>query len=180
MSKSDKIETAARALIEAIDPDPGREGLRDTPKRVAKWWLDFANFDAGETDTTFESIVTDQMVIVSGIKVWSICEHHLLPFSCEIAVGYIARAQIIGLSKIARIAHRHAHKLQVQERLAHDIADDVQEVTKADVAVLARGEHLCMSMRGIKTPATMTTSVMRGAFMTEAARREFLALALAK
>jgi GTP cyclohydrolase I len=135
-------------------------------------------FQPGRTETAFESLATDQMVVVSGIRVWSLCEHHLLPFWCEIAIGYVATDRVLGLSKFARIAHQCAHRLQVQERLTHEIADAIQQVTgAADVAVLGRGEHLCMTMRGIRTPALMTSSVMRGAFLTTpAARAEFLQL----
>jgi GTP cyclohydrolase I len=168
----------ARELLEAIGEDPGRDGLQDTPRRFADWWCEFADYQPGRTETAFESLATDQMVVVSGIRVWSLCEHHLLPFWCEIAIGYVATDRVLGLSKFARIAHQCAHRLQVQERLTHEIADAIQQVTgAADVAVLGRGEHLCMTMRGIRTPALMTSSVMRGAFLTTpAARAEFLQL----
>lgn len=114
--------------------------------------------------------------MVSGMKVWSICEHHLLPFWTEITVGYIAEERVLGLSKFARIAHRHAHRLQIQERMVHQIADEIEQLARTkNVAAMARGEHLCMSMRGIKTPATMTTSVLRGIFRYSSdARMEFL------
>jgi len=174
----DAIASHYSALIVELGEDPQREGLRDTPMRAARFWQEFMDYDAGNLDVTFEAIHTDQMIAVSGIKVWSLCEHHLLPFWCEIAVAYIAQERVIGLSKLARIAHKHAHKLQLQERLVQEIADEVGALTESqDVAVLGVGQHLCMVMRGIKTPGLMHTSVMRGVFRKDAeVRAEFLAL----
>ena len=106
------------------------------------------------------------------------CEHHMLPFWCDLSIGYIANGEVLGLSKFGRIAHQFAHRLQIQERLVQQVADEVQRITQSpDVAVLASGVHLCMVMRGIKTPAAMTSSIMRGCFRQEAsARQEFLNL----
>jgi GTP cyclohydrolase IA len=174
-----ELERICRELLEAIGEDPRRDGLVDTPRRFADWWCEFVDYDPGRTGTAFEGVSTDQMVVVSGIRVHSLCEHHLLPFWCDVAVGYVATDRVLGLSKFARIAHQAAHRLQVQERLTHEIADGVARVTGSpDVAVLARGEHACMTTRGIRSPATMTTSVVRGVFRADAsARSEFLRLA---
>lgn len=130
-------------------------------------------------ETVFESVQTDQMVTVSGMRVWSLCEHHLLPFWCDVSVGYLAKRHVLGLSKLARIAHHRAHALQLQERLVQQIASDVARLAKTkDVAVVAQGEHLCMSMRGIKTPGLMVSSVMKGAFLKQPeVRAEFLGIA---
>lgn len=165
-------------LLRTIGENPERAGLRDTPRRVAAFWSEFIDYDPGVTDTTFESISTNHMVIVSPIKVWSLCEHHLLPFWCDISIGYIPRGKVLGLSKFARIAHQYAHKLQLQEQLVDEIANEVSKVTESpDVMVIGRGEHLCMVMRGIQTPAIMTSSRIMGVFATEdAARAEFLSL----
>lgn len=113
------------------------------------------------------------------MRVWSLCEHHLLPFWCDVAIGYIATDRVLGLSKFARVAGQFAHRLQVQERLTRQVADAIERLTGSpDVAVLATGEHLCMSARGVRTPALMTSSVMRGAFRdSPSARAEFLQLA---
>lgn len=163
----------------AIGEDPARDGLAGTPRRFANWWREFVAYDPGTTDTAFESVATDQMVVVSGIRVFSLCEHHLLPFWCDVAIGYVARDRVLGLSKFARVAHQCAHRLQVQERLTHQVADEITRLTgSGDVAVLARGTHLCMMMRGIRSPALMSTSVMRGVFLEKpSARDEFLKLA---
>lgn len=119
------------------------------------------------------------MVVVSPMRVWSVCEHHLMPFWCDVSVAYLPEEKVLGLSKFARIAHQLAHRLQIQERLVADIADEVQQVTGcADVIVMGQGMHLCMVMRGIQTPAVMTSLVARGRFEQEAyLRAEFLAAA---
>lgn len=173
-----EVARAVRALLEAMGQDPEREGLRDTPRRVAEFWKEFMDYDPGKLETTFESVRTDQMVAVTGMRVWSVCEHHLLPFWCDVSVGYIAQDRVLGLSKFARIAHRHAHQLQLQERLVDGIAAEVKaRARSSSVAVVARGVHLCMVMRGIRTPAVMTSSAMHGAFRENpVARQEFMAL----
>jgi len=168
-------------LLVAIGEDPNREGIRETPRRWASWWREFIEYDAGNIDVTFESVTTDQLVVVSGLRVWSLCEHHLLPFWSDITVGYLAEDRVMGLSKIARITTKVAHRLQLQERLVHQIADEIQAIIGSDksVAVLGQGEHLCMAMRGVKMRGLMTTSVMRGFFMEKPElRQEFLQLAI--
>ena len=172
------IEFLIEALLIEIGEDPKRDGLIDTPKRVAKYWKEFIEYEPGKIETTFESVNADQMVIVKGIKVWSLCEHHLMPFNSEISIGYITSDKVLGLSKFARIAHKHAHKLQLQEKLVKDIADEIQTlVGTEDVAVFGKGEHLCMVSRGIKTDGSMITSVMQGGFRDEPeTRMEFLNL----
>ncbi len=173
-----KLLELGRELLIAIGEDPDREGLLDTPRRWADWWREFIEYDPGTTDTVFSSVSTDQMVCVSGLRVFSLCEHHLLPMWCDVAIGYIPTDRILGLSKFARIAQKFAHQLQVQERLGEQIANEVARLTSTeDIAVVLKGEHLCMSSRGIRTPGVMTTSVMRGIFRAEYdTRMEFLRL----
>lgn len=161
----DPLVDLARQLLKEIGEDPDRDGLRDTPQRFARWWREFIDYEAGTVEALFETTTTSQMVVVSDIRVWSLCEHHLLPFNCDVTIAYRPTGHLLGLSKFARVAHRHAHKLQVQERLVADIAQDIEDITgAADVAVIARGEHLCMTMRGIKASALMTSTAYRGAF----------------
>ncbi|WP_046501092.1 GTP cyclohydrolase I [Streptomyces odonnellii] len=176
----DPLEDVARRLLIEIGEDPDRDGLKDTPARFARWWREFSGYDPGKVGTLFPLHTDGQTVLVSDIQLWSLCEHHLLPFSCSVTIAYRPRGEVLGLSKFARIAHRHAHRLQVQERLVRDIADEITEVTGSeDVAVLARGEHLCMSMRGIRTPALMTSSVFNGVFEEHGpARQEVVAMVL--
>jgi GTP cyclohydrolase I len=174
----DPLEKIARMLLAELGEDPERDGLRDTPARYARWWREFMEYDPGKTGTMFESTTDGQVVVVSDIEVWSLCEHHLLPFSCTVTIAYVPARRILGLSKFARIAHHRAHRLQVQERLTNDIAADIMSITEAeDVAVITRGEHLCMTMRGIRTSAMMTSTAWMGEFQKNPAlRAELFAL----
>ncbi|MEI6439051.1 MAG: GTP cyclohydrolase I FolE [Alphaproteobacteria bacterium] len=172
-----RVQTIVGELLVALGEDPTREGILDTPRRVADWWTEFLDYDPGKTGTVFTGTDTDQMVVVSGMRIWSLCEHHLLPFWCDVSIGYIATNKVIGLSKMGRIAHKHAHKLNLQEGLVHGIAEDLAEIVGQDVAVIATGEHLCMTMRGIQTPHRMTSSSMKGKFKDHAeTRAEFMAI----
>ena len=173
-----RLLALGRELLLAIGEDPDREGLRETPRRWADAWREFIEYDPGTTETTFSSVAADQMVCVSGIWIASLCEHHLLPFWCDVSIGYIPNEKVLGLSKFARIAHQFAHRLQLQERLGEQIADEISRITGTqNVAVVLKGEHYCMAARGIRSPARMTSSVMRGVFRTESQiRMEFLRL----
>jgi GTP cyclohydrolase I len=175
----ERVAAATRDLLSALGENPDREGLVDTPHRVANLWKEFLDHYPGKLSTAFRAEGTDQLVVVGGLKAWSFCEHHLLPFTVSVTVGYIAHDKILGLSKFGRIVEKYARRLQVQERLTEQIATSVAELTDSlDVAVLARGEHLCMTMRGVRKAAQMTTSVMLGKFRERPeARAEFLALA---
>lgn len=174
----EKLQQLGRELLIAIGEDPDRDGLKDTPTRYAKWWREFMDYEAGKIETSFTLDQNDEMIAVRGMEVWSLCEHHLLPFKAIISIGYIPADKVLGLSKFARIAHKHAHKPQVQERLVQEIANEVSTITgSVDIAVVADGEHSCMTMRGIRTSGSMRTSVMRGRFKdSDAARAEFLNL----
>jgi len=165
-----------RELLIALGEDADREGLQETPRRWADWWREFIEYDPGTTETTFQTTTTDQLVAVSGMRVFSLCEHHLLPMWCDVSIGYIPDGKVLGLSKFARIAHQFAHQLQLQERIGKQIADELERITGSqDIAVVLKGEHLCMSMRGIRTPGVMMSSVMRGAFHTDRElRMEFM------
>ncbi len=175
---TDRIEILIRDLLTAIGEDPTREGLVDTPKRIAKFWAEFIDYEPGNFNTTFSSMEVDQLVVVDGLEGWSLCEHHLMPFSFTAHVGYITGEKVVGLSKIPRIVHMHASKLQIQEKLTHQIAKTVEDITKArGVAVLIEGQHSCMQMRGIKTNGRMVTSCLRGVMLANpAAKQEFLSI----
>lgn len=171
------IEDATRLLLRALGEDPQRAGLRDTPARVARFWQDFMEPDYGQLDRVFDSSF-DEMVMLRGVRYYSLCEHHLLPFYGKAAVAYIPDSRgVLGLSKLARIVFKHASRLQLQERLASDIADELQELTGArGVGVSISGVHLCACMRGIRAvDSQFVTNVLRGALHDEpAARAEFL------
>lgn len=174
----DRLLEIGRELLIAIGEDPDREGIAHTPERWAKWWREFIEYKPGKIETAFTSVSADQMVVVSGMRVYSLCEHHLLPFWCDVSVAYISKDKVIGLSKFARIAHKYAHRLQIQEQLVEQIASEIEDISgSADVAVVASGVHSCMVMRGIQTEGVMTSSVMRGAFRDSSeARMEFFKL----
>lgn len=178
-----KVAGIAEQLLDEVQPGwRDSPHMQDTPNRYAKWWREFVEYDGGNDATVFPVEHVDQMVVVSGIDTWSLCAHHLLPFSASVSIGYIADQQVLGLSKFARIAHAVAHRPTSQEELVARIADRVQKVTGTKhVAVKASGLHLCMAMRGVRTPATMTTSVTRGHFRDSTpARSEWFALTSGK
>lgn len=175
------IADAVRTILEAIGEDPERGGLKETPRRVARFWRDFVNYDRGQMAVFDENVGEgNDLIAVRGMKLWSLCEHHLLPFTAIVSAGYLSRGKVLGLSKFARIAQHEAHKLQVQERMARSIADTIAiETGSPDVAVVVQGEHTCVSMRGVRTPSTMHTSVMKGQFRYHAPLKdEFLKLML--
>ena|SRR5690606_22660400 len=181
----DELEALVRRMLELLGEDPDRAGLLNTPRRVAESlrWLTRgyrlepqAVIGAGVFDEAHES-----MVLVKDIEVYSLCEHHMLPFYGRAHVAYIPNGRIVGLSKIARIVDVYARRLQVQERLTDQIADAMEEALRPrGVAVVIEAYHLCMMMRGVEKQNSKTiTSAMRGAFATNAAtREEFLRLAL--
>lgn len=171
-------------LLQHIGEDPTRDGLKDTPKRVVKALREltagYAQDAATVLGTTFD-VPYDDMVIVSGIKFASLCEHHVLPFHGTVTVGYVPGERVVGLSKIARLVEMYARRLQVQERLTREIAEAMETHLGAlGVGVVIRGEHSCMAHRGVGKQATMTTSAMLGVMRTDpAARAELIALATA-
>jgi GTP cyclohydrolase IA len=177
----ERISDLVSRLLAALGEDPGREGLADTPKRVAAWYRDFLSPDPSDTATCFtESSVSEQLVVVSGMSTWSLCEHHLLPMHLEVTAGYLPSSQVLGLSKFGRIARSCAGRLQMQERFTRQVADESAAALESeDVAIAVRGTHLCMSMRGIRMEAARTTTLdCRGRIAGDPAlRQHFLTLA---
>lgn len=171
-----------RRIIEYIGEDPDRPGLKETPDRVLRSWKElFAGYEIDpvtEYGKVFEESY-DQIVVLRGCEFTSMCEHHILPFSGTISVGYLADGKVIGLSKLARIIDAYSRRLQIQERLTNEIAQAVQKILEpSGVAVVIEASHSCMTMRGVsKQRARMTTSAMLGAFReSPAARAEMMAL----
>ena len=179
-----KIKQAVTDIIEAIGEDPGREGMKDTPARVAEMYAElFAGVSRDPKDDLevgFE-LGHREMVIIKDIPFYSMCEHHLLPFYGVAHVGYIPNSEgrIVGLSKMARVVETVARRPQVQERMTTDIADAINVGLNASgVGVVVQAEHMCMIMRGFKKPGSnVITSALRGSFRTKSARRaEFFSL----
>ncbi|KII35624.1 MULTISPECIES: GTP cyclohydrolase I FolE [Pseudomonas] len=177
------LSESYREILIGLGENPDREGLLDTPVRAAK----AMQYLCHGYDQSVEEIVNgalfvsdnDEMVIVDNIELYSLCEHHLLPFIGKAHVAYIPTGKVLGLSKIARLVDMFARRLQIQENLTRQIADAVQQVTgAAGVAVVIEAQHMCMMMRGVeKQNSTMNTSVMLGAFRESSnTRQEFLQL----
>ena len=177
------MEELFKKILQSIGEDPRREGLRATPKRAAQAWEYMTqgyhkDIKKVINNAVFES-EDDEMIIVKDIELYSICEHHLLPFFGKCHVGYIPNGKIIGLSKVARVVDVFARRLQVQENLTRQIAEALMQYTQAKgVGVVVEAKHLCMMMRGVeKQNSIMKTSCMLGSFRKEnSTRAEFLSL----
>jgi GTP cyclohydrolase I len=170
-------------LLQEVGEDPTREGLLKTPARVAKSWAYFSRGYNEDLDDVVNNAIfheaSKDMIVVRDVEFFSHCEHHLLPFFGKAHVGYIPNGKVIGLSKIPRIIDMYARRLQVQERLTHQIADAIKDVLKPNgVAVVMEGRHMCMQMRGVeKQNSLATTSTMLGRFRESVrTRNEFMYL----
>jgi GTP cyclohydrolase I len=177
------MEEQFRSILEMIGEDPQRGGLLDTPARAAKA-MSFLTRGYGETleqvvnNALFDSD-TSEMILVQDIELYSMCEHHMLPFIGRCHVAYVPTGKVLGLSKVARIVDMYARRLQIQENLTKQIAEAIQEVTEASgVGVIIEAQHMCMMMRGVaKQNSKMKTSVMLGSFRdNQITRMEFLSL----
>ena len=170
----EKVREHIRGILEAIGEDPDREGLRETPDRVARMYseifegIGYTNDEiANMFNKTFDAPTNNDMVLVRDIEIFSYCEHHMaLMYDMKVNVAYIPRERVIGLSKIARIADMVGKRLQLQEKIGFDIAEIMEKATLSpDVAVIISGKHSCMTARGIKnTPSVTLTTTFRGAF----------------
>ncbi|MFN8233022.1 MAG: GTP cyclohydrolase I FolE [Actinomycetota bacterium] len=174
-----KVEQGVRLILEGIGEDPGRGGLRETPERVARMYREiFAGVgqDASQLVTVVEGADHDEMIMVRDIPLYSVCEHHLIPFAGKAHVAYIPNRsqQITGLSKVARVVDLLAKRPQVQERLTTEIAEAIDRaLSPRGVFVVIEAEHFCMTMRGIKKPGAVTvTSAVRGLFRGDARTRQ--------
>jgi GTP cyclohydrolase I len=177
------MENAYASIIAAVGEDLERPGLKDTPARAAKAFRYLCKGYEEDLDTIVNGAIfpsdNDEMVIVKDIELYSLCEHHLLPFIGKVHVAYLPSGKVLGLSKIARIVDMFARRLQIQENLTKQIADAVQQVTDArGVGVIIEARHMCMMMRGVeKQNSAMKTSIMLGRFRENPqTRSEFLSL----
>ncbi|MAR00146.1 MAG: GTP cyclohydrolase I FolE [Oceanospirillaceae bacterium] len=178
-----ELETLFKNVLHELGEDTSREGLLDTPKRAAKA-MQFltsgyqSNLDDIVNGAVFSSD-NDEMVVVQGIELYSLCEHHVLPFIGRCHIGYLPEGKVLGLSKFARIVDMFARRLQIQENMTKQIAEAVEEVTGCrGVGVIVEAQHMCMMMRGVqKQNSMMRTSVMKGVFRdNQATRNEFMRL----
>jgi len=180
---SDRLEELYREILREIGEDPDREGLQKTPARAAGALREFTRGYRQDATAVLNSAVFseeyDDMVIVKDIEMYSLCEHHLVPFFGSVHVGYLPQGKILGLSKIARLVEMYSRRLQVQERMTHEIAHAINDaINPRGVAVVVQAKHLCMMSRGVeKQNSSMVTSCVLGAFRSDrATRQEFMDL----
>ena len=182
MIDQDKIKRAVHDILVAIGEDPSREGIKETPRRIAEMYAEVfrgMKEDPREVLSVGFEEGHNEMVILKDIPFYSICEHHLLPFYGMAHIGYIPKGRVVGASKLGRVVEILAKRPQLQERLTTQIADTIVEALQPQgVAVVIEAEHMCMTMRGVKQPGSnIVTSAMRGSFRTRAVTRaEFLSL----
>ena len=164
-----KVQEAIKLLLEGIGEDTDREGLKETPERIGRMYEEICggmDQDAGEHLSKVFSVDNNEMVLEKDITFYSMCEHHLMPFYGKAHVAYIPNGKVVGLSKLARTVEVYARRLQIQERMTAQIADDIMKyLAPQGVMVMLEAEHMCMTMRGIKKPGSQTvTMVTRGVF----------------
>lgn len=179
----EKVERLVRELLVEIGEDPNREGLVDTPSRVAKAYEFLTSGYRSDIDTMINGAIftqhTNNMVVARDIELYSMCEHHMLPFFGRCHIGYVSNGKVFGVSKLARMVDLYARRLQLQERLTEQIAHSIKDAIDAEgVGVIIEAQHLCMMMRGVeKQNSMMTTSSVLGSFHDSiATRNEFLSL----
>jgi len=172
------VEGLTKALLRVLGEDPEREGLQETPRRVAKFYAEFLHPQAFEFTTFSNDAKTSEMVVQVGIPFYSLCEHHMVPFFGTAAVGYIPGERIVGLSKLARLVQHTASNFQNQERITQQVCAILQEKLQPQgCAVVLRARHLCMEMRGVRVSGAETvTSAVEGSLKNGPTRAEFFAL----
>ncbi len=172
----DRIKRLIRELIVEIGEDPTREGLVDTPSRIAEMYSEiFKGYDE-ESELSIKFSESSDLVLVKDIQFYSMCEHHMLPFFGKITIAYAPDGKVFGISKLARLVEKYATRLQIQERITKNIADELYSEGVKGVIVMAEGEHFCMKMRGVKNDAKVTTIAYRGIYDKKEARADVLDL----
>ena len=173
MDKS-RIEKLVRELIIEIGEDPTREGLRDTPARIAKAYKEiFEGYDSN-SELSVQFSEDSEVVVAKDIQFYSMCEHHMLPFFGKIQIAYAPNGRVFGISKLVRLVEKYSKRLQIQERLTKNIADELHSHGVKGVAVMAEAEHLCMKMRGVKNDARVSSSAFRGIYENQNQKEEIV------
>ena len=169
-----RVEKLVRELIIEIGEDPTREGLRDTPARIAKAYAEiFEGYDSN-SELSVQFSEDSEVVDAKDIQFYSMCEHHMLPFFGKIQIAYAPNGRVFGISKLVRLVEKYAKRLQIQERLTKNIADELYSHGVKGVAVMAEAEHLCMKMRGVKNDAKVTSSAFRGIYENQNQKEEIV------
>ena len=160
----DRIKKLIRELIIEIGEDPTREGLKDTPKRIASAYKEiFAGYDS-DSELSVQFSEDAETVLIRDIQFYSMCEHHMLPFYGKIMLAYSPNGRVFGISKLVRLVEKYSKRLQIQERMTKNIADELFSHGVKGVAVIAKAEHLCMKMRGVRNNANVTSAAFRGIY----------------
>ena len=180
MINKNKIEKLIRQLLVELGENPDREGLVETPKRIAEMYEEiFSGYRMNaELDVSFNE--ETNAIIARDIQFYSMCEHHMLPFFGKIHIAYVPNGKVFGLSKLVRLAEKYSRRMQVQERLTTEIADEISKRGVSGVIVIAEGEHLCMKMRGVRNNSSIMTIAYRGIFEEKGVRENVLNLIYAR
>ncbi len=169
-----RVEKLVRELIIEIGEDPTREGLRDTPARIAKAYKEiFEGYDSN-SELSVQFSEDSEVVVAKDIQFYSMCEHHMLPFFGKIQIAYAPNGRVFGISKLVRLVEKYSKRLQIQERLTKNIADELHSHGVKGVAVMAEAEHLCMKMRGVKNDARVSSSAFRGIYENQNQKEEIV------
>ncbi len=176
MMDQNRIKNLVRELIIELGEDPTREGLRDTPERIAKLYEEiFSGYDI-DSELSVQFSEDSDVVIAKNIQFYSMCEHHILPFFGTIQIAYSPNGRVFGISKLVRLVEKFSKRLQIQERFTKEIADELYSQGVKGVVVIAEAEHLCMRMRGVRNNATMITAAFRGIYEKKEERENIIAL----
>jgi len=171
-----RIKKLVRELIIEVGEDPSREGLLETPERIAEMYAEiFEGYDI-DSELSVQFSEDSDVVIAKDIKFYSMCEHHILPFFGKIHIAYSPNGRVFGISKLVRLVEKYSKRLQIQERLTKDIADELYSQGVKGVVVMTEAEHLCMKMRGVRNDATMMSAAFRGIYEKKDERDNIIAL----
>ena len=172
----ERVKKLVRELIIEVGEDPTREGLRETPERIANMYKEiFGGYDS-DSELSVQFSEDSDVVIARDIQFYSMCEHHMLPFYGKIHIAYSPNGRVFGISKLVRLVEKYSKRLQIQERLTKNIADELHSQGVKGVVVLADAEHLCMKMRGVKNDATLSSSAFRGIYDTKEEKTGIMSL----
>lgn len=172
----ERVKKLVRELIIELGEDPTREGLRGTPERIADMYEEiFSGYDS-DSELSIQFSEDSDAVVVRDIGFYSMCEHHILPFFGKISIAYLPNGRVFGVSKLVRLVEKHAKRLQIQERMTKNIADELYSQGVKGVVVMSDAEHLCMKMRGVRNDATMTSTAYRGVYERKENREDVVAM----
>ena len=176
MMDKDRVKRLVRELIAEIGEDPYREGLIDTPNRIADMYEEIFKGYETESELSVKFSEDSDVVVAKDIQFYSMCEHHMLPFFGKIAIAYSPNGKVFGISKLVRLVEKYTTRLQIQERITKNIADELYSEGVKGVIVIAEGEHLCMRMRGVRNDAKVTSITYRGIYEKKETRADILTL----